>query len=61
MAAIGIGSRVLVATGEGAYRGDGVWAEMVRVVEGLPGGLYRVEDDDGLRWLIGREEIIRVE
>jgi hypothetical protein len=55
------GATVLIVDESGAYRGDGVSAERVRVVEVLDGALLRVEDDDGVRRLIGREDVIRVE
>ena len=55
------GTVVLIVDQAGAYMGDGVYAERLRVVEVLGGGLLRVEDEDGVRRLLGREDVIRVE
>jgi hypothetical protein len=58
-----VGDRVLVAVdeGRGTYTGRGVYVEAVRVVELGGGGLIRVEDEDGVRWLCGVEQVERVE
>jgi hypothetical protein len=55
------GTTVLIVDESGTYTGNGVYVGQVRVVELLDGGLLRVEDDDGVRRLIGREDVIRVE
>jgi hypothetical protein len=60
--AITINSRVLVSVSSatGVYIGRGVYVEEARVVEVRPGGLLLVEDEDGVRWLCGRESVVRV-
>jgi hypothetical protein len=57
-----VGSRVLLPDpfAQHVERGLPLGPQLVRVVEALPGGLYRVEGEDGVRWLVGREDIIRV-